>query len=54
MPTVEIDGSTVDYRWDAPEPGAEARPPLVFLHEGLGSIETPGPRRPIICQSSRR
>jgi len=34
VPTVEIGGVAIDYRDDA-----GGRPPVVFLHEGLGSIE---------------
>jgi pimeloyl-ACP methyl ester carboxylesterase len=38
MPSLEIGGASIDYRFEAgraDDPG----PPLVFLHEGLGSVE---------------
>jgi pimeloyl-ACP methyl ester carboxylesterase len=35
---VVIDGGDVEVRVDEAVAGAEHRPPLVFLHEGLGSI----------------
>jgi pimeloyl-ACP methyl ester carboxylesterase len=39
VPTLEIDGATVDYRLAPASATATGQPPLVFLHEGLGSIE---------------
>lgn len=37
MPFVTANGRKLDYRWIAP--ARPEAPPLVFLHEGLGSIE---------------
>jgi pimeloyl-ACP methyl ester carboxylesterase len=36
---VDIAGGWLDTRWEPAAPGAEDRPPLVFLHEGLGSVD---------------
>ncbi len=38
MTVVDLAGSTLDCSLVPAEPGQEARPPLVFLHEGLGSV----------------
>ena len=38
MPFLTAAGRRLDYRWLPPKAGAD-RPTLVFLHEGLGSIE---------------
>jgi pimeloyl-ACP methyl ester carboxylesterase len=37
MPTLQAGGHRLHYRWIPP--GSAGRPPLVFLHEGLGSVE---------------
>lgn len=43
MPLIDIDGRAIDYELHPAEPAdapdGPARPALVFLHEGLGSIE---------------
>ena len=38
MPTLAIGGDVLEYRLDVAAPGDD-RSPLVFLHDGLGSIE---------------
>jgi pimeloyl-ACP methyl ester carboxylesterase len=38
VPSLAVGAASIDYQLDRSGP-ADARPPLVFLHEGLGSIE---------------
>lgn len=35
-----VDGSEIEYRLTAADRGSERLPPVVFLHDGLGSIST--------------
>lgn len=39
LAAVTIDGVQLEYRWAGP-PAAHGRPPVVMLHEGLGSVST--------------
>ena len=39
MPLLRVGDADLDYRYEPACSGAEGRAPLVFLHEGLGSLE---------------